>query len=302
MNFLFTCDAELTSVPDNEERDAVADELLRVGLPRVLDLCARFDVPATVYFTANLVDLRPECLDLVRDRGHEIGCHGLRHDPRQSYDALGYEEQLRSISAAREVLRRHGASDVSTFRAPEARIGPATVRALSALGFTSDSSVCPQRFDGPLSRGFPTKLRWLAAPRRPYFLSPDSVIAPGDTNVLEIPISALLLPFIGTTMRVSPGLFRMLRRALFWEARRRPEYPLVFLFHPNECLDYDAATGRGSVGGTAVADRFRTSLKLRNLGAPSVPLVEELLRLAREAGFEFTTASRLRRRFEGRAS
>src|SRR3989304_908705 len=109
MRFLFTCDAELTSVPDNEERNAIGDELLRVGLPRILDLCARFDIVGTFYFTANLVALRPECLALVRQPGHEIGCHGLRHDPSVSFDRLGYEEQVRSIAAARDILRRPGA-------------------------------------------------------------------------------------------------------------------------------------------------------------------------------------------------
>ena len=302
MRFLFTCDAELTSVPDNEERNAIGDELLRVGLPRILDLCARFDIVGTFYFTANLVELRPECLDLVRQPGHEIGCHGLRHDPSVSFDRLGYEEQVRSIAAARDILRRHGALGVQAFRAPEARINHHTVRALSTLGFTSDSSVCPQRFDGPLSRGLPMKLRWMAAPRRAYFLSQTSVIAPGQTGVLEVPISALLLPFIGTTMRVSPGLFRVLRRILFWEARRRPDYPLVFLFHPNECLDYVASAGAVAAGGAMVADRFRTTLKLRNLGAPSIRLLEGLLRMARQAGFEFTTASRFRHEYKGGAS
>ena len=119
---------------------------------------------------------------------------------------------------------------------------------------------------------------------------------------MEIPISALLLPFIGTAMRVSPGLFRLLRRTLFWEARRRPEFPLVFLVHPNECLDYAARADASAPGGAIVSDRLRTSLKLRHLGAPSVRLLEELLRLARRTGFDFTTASRFRHEFRGGAS
>lgn len=301
MKFLFTCDAELTSIPENRESERIADDLLRVGLPRILDACARFDVPATIYFTANLVDLRPQCLDFVRDRGHEVGCHGVRHDPRATYDRMPYQEQLRSLTAATEVLARHGAGAVRAFRAPEARIGPDTVRALAALGFTTDSSVCPQRFDGPFSRGFPRKAQWLVAPRRPYFLSTSSIVAPGETRVLEVPISALLMPFIGTAMRITPGLFRLLRRALFWEARNRPDFPLVFLFHPNECLDYER-TGPSPPDGAAISDRLRTSMKLRNLGASSIPLVEELFRAARQAGFEFTTASRFRAGFPRGAS
>ena len=51
-----------------------------------------------------------------------------------------------------------------------------------------------------------------------------------------------------------------------------------------------------------IADRFRTTLKLRNLGAPSIRLLEGLLRMARQAGFEFTTASRFRHEYKGGAS
>lgn len=294
MRFLLTADVELTWLPENRERSDVAQEVLRTGLPRVLDTCARFDIPATFYFTANLVQLEPACIDLVREAGHEVGCHGLRHNPGDGYDRMSREAQRESLSTARAVLEEHGAGPVQSFRAPEARIGPDTVSALSELGFTSDSSVCPQRFDGPFSHGFRQKIPWLFAPRRPYFLSTRSIAAPGDTKVLEIPISALVFPFIGTTMRVSPSVCRLLRRELFWEARRRPEFPVVFLFHPNECLDDLPGRVAGAVRNQTVADALKSSLKLRNLGVRAVRLLEEILAAAKGAGFEFTTATRMR--------
>jgi hypothetical protein len=296
MDFLYTCDVELTSIPDNREEARIAEEVLRVGLPRILALCSKRDIPATFYFTANLVETRPECIDLVRAAGHEVGSHGLRHDPVRAYDTMSYGEQLASLVESKRVLERNGSGPVTAFRGPEARINADTVRALGAARFTSDSSVCPQRFDGPLSRGFRRKSLWLLAPRRPYFLSEDSTISPGGSEVLEIPISALVFPFIGTTMRVSPSICRALRRLLFSEARRREGWPVVFLFHPNECLE----PGRrepGGVGGEPVSDSFRTALKLRNLGAPAVALMDEVLEAARGAGFEFKTASRYRSEF-----
>lgn len=297
MDFLFTCDVELTSIPENRESASVADELFRTGLPRVLKVCSALEAPTTFYFTANLAELRPELLDMVRAQGHEIGCHGLNHQPGAGYDTLAFDEQLRSLKQARTILAGLGAGPIRSFRAPEARINGDTVRALEGLGFTSDSSVCPQRFDGPLSRGFRQKLKWLIAPRQPYFMSTDRVIAPGSSEVLEIPISAILVPFIGSAMRVSPALTRILRRALFGEARRHPEHPVVFLFHPNECIENALPANGPAVGGAVVSDRLRTSLKLRNLGLPAIELVTEVLVAAREAGFDFTTATRFRSHF-----
>jgi len=299
MKFLFTCDVELTSIPENRETSEMADALLKTGLPRVLGLCSEFEIPATFYFTANLAEIRPECLDLVRGQGHEVGCHGMRHDSSSGYDVMPYDEQVRSLALARTTLEKLGAGPVRAFRAPEARINTATVRALATLGFTSDSSVCPQRFDGLLSNGFRQKLKWLVAPRRPYFLSDSSIIAAGSTGVLEIPISALLAPYIGTAMRISPGIIRMLQRFLFNEARRDSNHPVVFLFHPNECIEYPEAGKKKPFARAILTDRLRTSLKLRNLGLPAVGLVREVLRSAKNEGFEFTTANRFRATFKG---
>jgi len=95
------------------------------------------------------------------------------------------------------------------------RINEDTVRALEKTGFKTDSSVASQRFDGPFTFGSKKKLKWLLAPRRPYMISYDSVVKEGNSNILEIPISALFIPFIGTTMRISPLVTKMLRKFLF---------------------------------------------------------------------------------------
>ena len=43
-------------------------------------------------------------------------------------------------------------------------------------------------------------------------LSYESVVGQGGSGVLEVPISALVSPFIGTVMRVSPFILKMLRK------------------------------------------------------------------------------------------
>ena len=43
--------------------------------PRLLDLLSKHDVSSTFYFTGMFALASPESVELVRDHGHEIGCH-----------------------------------------------------------------------------------------------------------------------------------------------------------------------------------------------------------------------------------
>lgn len=67
-------------------------------------------------------------------------------------------------------------------------------------------------------------------------ISYDSFFKKGNSNILEVPISSALLPYIGTTMRISPGITKFIEKFLFMDSAKTDK-PIVFLFHPNECLD-----------------------------------------------------------------
>ena len=110
------------------------------------------------------------------------------------------------------------------------RMNEATVRALEEAGFKTDSSVASQRFDGPFTFGSKKKLKWLVAPRKPYMISYDSIVKSGSSNILEIPISAAIVPFIGTTMRISPFITRILQKYLYHESKNTGK-PVVFLLN-----------------------------------------------------------------------
>lgn len=290
MDFLMTVDVESFSIPLNRCDPGTAGMVLRTGLPRLLDLLARHDIPATFYFTGEIVEQVPESVGLVKDHGHEVGCHGYYHDADKAFDLLGYEAQLDQLARAKRLIES-AAGPIHAFRAPALRINADTVRALEATGFTSDSSVCPQRFDGPFTLGSKKKLRWLIAPRRPHLLQ-------GSSSVLEVPISALIFPYIGTTMRISPSVTRGLERLLFAEAGATGK-PLVFLFHPNECIEPAGAVSATRRAGNPVsyffADYLRQRLKLKNLGMPAVGLMDAVLTRASEAGARFMTVTDYRR-------
>ncbi len=291
MYFLMTNDVESFSISKNKLDPDTAREVYEVGLPRLLDVYARHDIKCTFYFTGELAELVPEAVELVVEHGHEIGCHGYDHSHDRAFDSMNIEEQVAELKKAKNIIEDI-AGTIGDFRAPALRINEYTIRALEKTGFTTDSSIASQRFDGPLTFGSKRKLNWLIAPRHPYFPAYDSVVKEGDSKILEIPISAFIFSYIGTTMRVSPIILNFLEKFLFAESIRTGK-PVVFLFHPNECLDAKDATERVRRGGNAVeyifADLIRHELKKKNLGVKAAVLLDRVIKRAKDAGFEFVT-------------
>jgi peptidoglycan/xylan/chitin deacetylase (PgdA/CDA1 family) len=78
MHFLMTNDVESFSIPLNMDIDT-AKEVYEVGLPRLLDLYGRHDIKCTFYFMGMFAEQSPESVELVKEQGHEIGCHGYDH-------------------------------------------------------------------------------------------------------------------------------------------------------------------------------------------------------------------------------
>jgi len=291
MHFLMTVDVESHSISLNREDPETVRQVHRIALPMLLSLLSRYDVAATFYFTGLFAEQSPESVELVMEHGHEIGCHGYDHAPEKALDRFGLEEQRLEVRKAKRTIESISGK-VRSFRAPALRINEHTIRALDESGFSSDSSVCSQRFDGPFTFGSKRKLRWLFAPRKPYHPSYASPFMRGGAKLLEVPVSALIIPFIGTAMRISPTVTRrIIGRVLFTESMATGK-PIVFLFHPNECLNSDRIETYRRASNLfeyVFADLIRQRLKLRNLGRVALTLLENMLKDASRFGFEFTT-------------
>ena len=130
MHFLMTNDVESFSIPLNREDSDIAKQIYEVGLPRLLDLYARHDIKCTFYFTGMFAEQSPESVELVKEHGHEIGCHGYDHAPEKAFDMLSYEEQVNELKKAKRVIEEVAAGGIESFRAPMLRINEDTVRAL----------------------------------------------------------------------------------------------------------------------------------------------------------------------------
>ena len=169
MYTLMTNDVEHTSISKNKLSKETAQRVCDQGLPRLLSLYSKNDIVSTFYFTGEFASQFPKALQMVKKHGHEIGCHGYSHKPEHSFDVLSLEKQYLHLQLAKRTIESI-VGRIEAFRAPALRIGNYTPALLETVGFKTDSSISPQRFDGPLTFGSMRKLRWLTAHRDPYYL------------------------------------------------------------------------------------------------------------------------------------
>ncbi len=292
-----TNDVEECSIVNNNLNPHIAKKINEKGLPRLLDIYSKYDVRGTFYFTGTFAARYPESVQNVFDHGHEVGCHGYHHGKENGFDVLSSKNQFLHLTKAKKIIEDI-VGEIEAFRAPALRIGNNTVKILEKLGFKTDSSISPQRFDGPLTFGSFRKLRWLTAPRHPYRLDYGNPFIAGKSNVLEVPLSSMLFSYQGTTMRFSPQINALLGNYLYKESKKTNK-PIVFLFHPTEIVMESKSDRINQRSNNYLenlfAERIRGKIKLRNLGKSSGKLLESVLKKAITEGHKFVSVSDIRR-------
>ena len=110
----------------------------RVGVPRILELLQRTQVPATFFVPAVSALLYPDEQRRVIAEGHEIGLHGWIHELNSILPARDERElHLRSSDALTEVT---GVRPVG-MRTPSWDFSPATLTIQREMGLLYDSSL-----------------------------------------------------------------------------------------------------------------------------------------------------------------
>lgn len=286
-------DVETHSIWHNELRDDTGERVLKEGMPLLLELYSRFGIQSTFFFTGYIAKRFPNVVRMILSDGHEVGCHGLSHEVRHGFDVMSLQEQCRHLEEAKAILEDVSGCSVVSFRAPALRVNKHTSLALAKTGFKFDSSIAPQRFDAFLSFGGKSKLKWLGAPRTAYRTKADDLSRRGSGPIVEVPLSAFLYPYVGTTLRMTPTLTRAVRSLLHMEGRIYPK-PIVFDIHPNEFIEEGGGTRTIArrVDGfvtNLLKDQIRGRLKVRNLGRKALPLYERELAFFRHKGYAFST-------------
>jgi len=110
----------------------------RQGVPRILELLARHDVPASFFVPAVTALLYPEEQQRVVGAGHEVALHGWIHE-RNSVLPLDAERDLMLRSA--EVLERITGTRPVGLRTPSWDYSPHTLPLIVEMGLEYDSSL-----------------------------------------------------------------------------------------------------------------------------------------------------------------
>lgn len=149
------------------------------GTPRMLEVLDEAGAVSTCFFVGQAAKDHPEVVRMVRDAGHEIGCHSLFHETVGEpllpipgiTPLLDHEVQPRIELATQWVEEVAGVRPVS-FRCPRLFGSTAVCNALEALDYVADASY-------PMYH-LPDRLA-------PYHPSADDWRSPGNLSLVEIP-------------------------------------------------------------------------------------------------------------------
>jgi polysaccharide deacetylase family protein (PEP-CTERM system associated) len=180
-----------------------------------LELLREHDTHGTFFVVGEVARNFPSLLRAIVAEGHELGCHGDRHQTIDSFDPITFSEDLRANQAA---IEEAAGTQVHGFRAPLLSLTEHTSWAFSVLakeGFKYSSSVLPAA--NPLY-GWPG---FGASPRR-------------VDGIWELPVTVARVALLGTLPIYCGTYFRVLP---WWFVRHhipaaKRQLPLVSYFHP----------------------------------------------------------------------
>jgi peptidoglycan/xylan/chitin deacetylase (PgdA/CDA1 family) len=107
------------------------------GVPRILKLLAKYNLPATFFIPGDTADRHPTVTKTIVDAGHEIGHHGYCHEPPHLLD-LAAEREM--IERGLDALDRQTGTRPVGYRSPAWELSNNTFALLEEYGFKYDAS------------------------------------------------------------------------------------------------------------------------------------------------------------------
>lgn len=107
------------------------------GVPRILELLRRYEVPATFFVPGHTADHNPGLVESLLDAGHEVAHHGYLH---LRSDHASADAQIEEIDRGLKALRDAGAPEPLGYRSSSWELTPETFDLLIDRGFAYDSS------------------------------------------------------------------------------------------------------------------------------------------------------------------
>ncbi|HEF3488047.1 TPA: polysaccharide deacetylase [Campylobacter coli] len=126
--------------PDDISRGLFAGE---VGIPRLLKLFKKYNIPATWFAPGHSIETFPEQMKMIVDAGHEIGAHGYSHENPIAMSAKQEEDVLlKSI----ELIEKISGKKPSGYVAPWWEFSNITNELLLKRGIKYDHSLMHNDF------------------------------------------------------------------------------------------------------------------------------------------------------------
>lgn len=251
-------------VPGGAEFPGAVQPQIEESTGALLDLLRRKGVKATFFVVGEIVQRHPDLIRAIAAEGHELGCHGMGHQPLWELTPDGFRSELEQFASLLSAVVP--GVDVIGFRAPTFSLNNRTrwaLTVLASLGYYYDSSIFPMRTPVYGVSG---------APLYPYRPSPGNVATEaavssrqhlgenGQGTPLEFPMTVwswagLRVPICGGFyLRALP--LRFVHFALRQVNRQRP---FVLYVHPWETF---ADTPRLEL---PLPSRFITYYNLRSM-------------------------------------
>lgn len=190
---------------------------------KILELLNTFKIKATFFILGWIAERSPQMVKEIQKEGHEIACHGYRH---QLVYEIGPERFREDITRSKRILEDIIGKEVIGYRAPSYSITKKSLWGLSILaeeGFKYDSSIFPIRHD---RYGIPDFSRFS-----------KKINLNGKGEILEIPLSTIQL--FGKNIPIAGGGYLRLLPVRFieWGIRslnKKENQPAIIYFHPWE--------------------------------------------------------------------
>ena len=164
------------------------------GINKIIELLRKKDTKATFFVVGELLEFKPELLDLILDNEHEIGFHTMHHD---RLDSPGFKEKFEEEIKKFDELTNGNSKG---FLAPSFSLNTSSswlIDVLEENDYVYDSSIVPAKTS---LYGIPN------AEKKPYKIS--SKFLEGNSNdgkIIEFPM--MVTKFLGKKMPAAGGFY-----------------------------------------------------------------------------------------------
>ncbi|TIM41522.1 MAG: polysaccharide deacetylase [Mesorhizobium sp.] len=170
----------------------------RRGMPRVLELLRKFDVPASFFIPAVIAQLYPDEQRAVVGGGHEIGMHGWIHELNSE---LSVESERSLMMRSADVLEKIASKRPTGIRTQSWDYSDATLQIIREMRLTYDTSLmADDSYYELLEDEKPTgvielPVEWIRDDATYLWMSPDDSLRPNMS--LDAILSVFIREFEG---------------------------------------------------------------------------------------------------------